>query len=474
MGSLLVTTKSMDSRAMRALPTCSCALATGALLLATASPVLGAETGASWNDHNPGANADIVVCWSRSTEYSRTIEGAPLPKDPGTLAVRRWVREAFENTWARYTNVMLYQYWSDGAWNFCTSEDEERTIVLEFSKTNRADFGRKEDRATRVVFDSRMTNRRDIELAAINLFGQALEVLPVSTPSDHVPTPQEIAKSQSIYGTKYAGALVSYGGHCLSNEYFSTTEPQLTRSYQCYDRHYDLRWFPYIGSPTAPTGLATLNNSYLNCLQPLGAAGSRVMSWDCTATEPAGFQFTQFKWKTAGELCVAAEEPLSGATLRLADCNGSGNARWDLDFANPARVRLSGTELCAGVDIDSIQAETNVTLVPCADIDGAKAASLNLSSSKMIHVDEPVGNCVSVDPALTVGSPLTIASCSTNGDLAQTFHVSGILQNNGYCLGVNIYAEYSETNRPESSSCDVSSAELSTLLPSPLEWDYYW
>jgi hypothetical protein len=445
-----------------------------ALTVSSATRTSRAATGQSWSYDSAGVPAEVVLCWSRSTLYGRASDGTRIAPEPGVLQIRRWVREAIENTWGRYANITAFHPVWDGGWQYCTWEGEPGLMVIGLSTANRTDIGRLKDAPTRVEIDAAMTTRRQFELAAISLFGQALKILPPGTMLDRVPNASEVMLAQTLHGSKYAGNLVGHSGRCAGNvSMMPPGSPLNVVAYPCMSNTAGERWLPGSAGANSTPGLASALTSGWTCMLPFAAPHEAVATGDCSGSNLGKYSFDSFRWKSASELCVAPSSATPGAMLKLANCADA--PLWDFEFLSPARLVLHDSNLCVGIESSKVASGASLALFDCADLAKPAVTGVDFSIPSALRLDATLGNfCATVqNGALEVGSSLVAGSCSP--DVPQNhFHVSGMLTNSGRCATFNWLAPYGTPFIAQTVECSYSEASATGLLPPRTEWDYYW
>ncbi len=426
------------------------------------------DDGSQWGPVSAGRKAaDIVVCWARSTLYSRAVDGTPLPVSPGVAQLKRWVTEAVSHSWGRFANIYFFHTGFGSTWQTCTDEGEANSIVVGFGQSNFADRGTlartTHSTSTRVLIDMHLLERDQVQQAAFALFGQALKFLSVTETTAPAPTPQMVMDAQTLYGLKASGMLIEYLGRCAADTATGSNVGYLY-PWPCYENLAET-WRPKRVTSTAGLTYSTLANANGRCLLPFSAPGDALTVGGCT--NPAPIEFANQQWKAFGDLCVSATSSEPGATLELANCSTtSGAARWDFDFLAPKRIRLAGSTSCLADVPSSASAGDELVLVACGDITTAPefltTGQLSFGNDRCAVVS---GN------AATVGSKLVLGSC-TSSATGSKFHISGRLSSNGLCSTLNWETPFGVVAFASSATCVAT--DSTPLAADPLEWDYYW
>lgn len=419
---------------------------------------------------SPPSSVWIRVCWSRSAQYSRTIEGRRMPSSPGAEQAIRWIREAVGATWMHYANIDFFHWDRAARWLYCTDEREPGRIVLGFSDANFADRGRIENAPTRVLFDASMKTREEYMQTAYNLFGRALGVLPSATEPLAARTAEGVYRAQQIYGLRPSGTLIERGGQCIRDSVADSAE-----SVGILDRidcamQKDRIWRPLRPTSDVEVRLSTrLPGDGVRCIQGFPEADERVTTGDCGTANPLSFSGLQ--WKSTGNLCVGASAATDGAWLQLVDCDAAtALSRWDFEFLEPTSIVLSGARPCLAVAPTNLTDGSGVTLTACEKL------AVHPTFESDAHLSFATGLQVALENdhgAPAAGSKLVLRDSAGVGD-ASRYYVSGRITSGGRC------ATAPSTPARDADWCVVSH-ECTTPVPGsggatidPLEWDYHW
>jgi hypothetical protein len=421
-------------------------------------------------DYGPSGAVWIRICWSRSAQYGRMIDGKRLPKTPGATQAMRWIRDAVGASFMHYANLDFMHWNGMGEWFYCTDERESNRIVIGFSDINVADQGRFDNAPTRILFNGNMTKREDYMLAAYNLFGRALNVLPSTTNAFAPMTSEGIYAAQTTYGLRRSGALIEWRGNCVRDTVnYETSKLGAIEPIDCNLANADRIWRPLRSPGKATTHLATYveNGNNTRCAQQFPESSSPLITGACDDAEP--IEFRNLKWKTTGNLCVAASSAIEGSFLHLQPCDSSSTLlRWDFEFLAPRRISLSSSETCLAVAPTQSISGSPLTLVSCDKLTTSATFNENarLSFSNGLYAaleeDRPtLGNKLILLPAASIGN-------------ASKFYVSGRVISGNRCATTPVRPLADVDWRVESTDC--SAPAISTSFPEvdPLEWDYHW
>lgn len=419
------------------------------------------DTAAYWprtNDRH--ANANIIVCWARSTLYSRAVDGTPVSNVPTRM---RWIADALSYSWSRYLRMNFFHRLGNETFWTCGDESEGQRIILGFGQTNFADRGYATNTATRVLIDLHLTDRDAVQQAAFVMFGQALRVLGATETAASPPTPAIVAHAQAIYGVKPSGKLVNALGYCAHEGGKGTTVSAVIPWYCDPDLAAET-WHPVRLTNSSGVGVVTLQNGNNRCLLPFGAAQSSMSVGVCA--DPAAIEFKHHQWKSAGELCVGVSSGEPGSALTLTPCReGSALTRWNFDFVAPRRISLAGISSCVEVVPSNLAAGAQLVLVACGS-----AIQPEFLSTGQIGFGN--GLCASIpDNPPTAGANLTLGSCSTLA-AGSRFHVTGRPTDQNRCATMRWNVPVGGTVM--GTVVDCTAEDSTDLAPDRLAWDYYW
>lgn len=418
---------------------------------------------------SPTSSTWIRVCWSRSAQYSRTIEGSRIPSAPGAEQAIRWIREAVGATWMHYANIDFFHWDRAARWLYCTDERESGRIVLGFSNANFADRGRFGEAPTRVLFDASMQTREQYQQAAYNLFGRALGVLPSGTDPFAPRTPEGVYRAQQIYGLRPSGTLIEWGGQCTRDSVADNAERagHLDRI-DCATNN-DRVWRPLRRTSDDATLLSTKLNDGARCIQRFPVGDGPVTTGNCDTAQPVSF--SGLKWKVTGNLCVGASTTAEHPWLQLVDCDAEpALSRWDFEFLEPTRIVLSGAKSCLAVTPTNLTGGSALTLTACEKV----AVHPTFDPESQLSFAPGLQVAIENDrDAPVVGSKLVLRDANQMGD-ASRYYVSGRITSDGRCAtaptapvgNVDWCVVSRECTEPVSGSGDAAIE--------PLEWDYHW
>jgi hypothetical protein len=424
----------------------------------------------------PPRGTRIPVCWSTNAANGKTIEDTPIAntssQDAATL--RRWVREAVDNTWGRFADITFVSVATPSDltdWAPCSSLSPFNTIQLNFTTGDEfADRGPKDNAPTRIRLHIPADDPSAVAAAAVRTFGQALGILPAL--HSGLLTPLDIVTAQTVYGRKHGGAWVGWGGRCMNVSgvpEFIDWDVDVVVSDCASIAHQ--RWRPYLVPGQQEWTLRVSHQFYGHCLRAIGS-DKRIVTGGTTAKYLSQTQLTNMQWKGWGDLCVTASSAESGATLALQSCDDSVTQRWDL-FANTiAQIRLTSTDLCvaAVTDVDSAT-PTSLRLGKCNPED--RSQSFDLSAHDLVRYDENACLQARGEPG-SAGATLTIATTCNPSALEQLFHISGAvsLPDDDGCLSVNDGNSY-DGAITQVRPCSPSTQPIAAV-PERQVWDHYW
>jgi hypothetical protein len=124
---------------------------------------------------------------------------------------------------------------------------------------------------------------------------------------------------------------------------------------------------------------------------------------NASASANQRFDLTAIEWRGAGNNCVAADNLMAGAAIRLAHCDGSATQKWsfiNVD-SNWVQVQLSGTSLCAASPVTVPVSGQDLALEACSSA-GLRAYFQNHGSGGQMKYYYDTTKCVDTewgDPA---------------------------------------------------------------------------
>lgn len=412
----------------------------------------------------------IRVCWARSAQYSRTVDGKRLPVVPGAAQAIQWVREAVGATWMHYANIDFFHWDRMARWLYCTDEREGNRIVLGFSDSNFADQGQSDNAPTRILFDGKMTTRAQYMRAAYNLFGRALNVLPSSTDALAPTTPEGIYEAQKDYGLRRSGALMEWGGQCVRDSVGENSQEGGTIDRIDCRSYSDRTWRPMRLADGESTSLGTSPSSGgERCIRRFPDIDNPVTTGNCDAAYPV--DFLRVKWKATGNLCVAASSAAENASLELQDCDvAPALSRWDFEFLDPAHIILAGAVPCLAVTPVAAVEGSALTLMTCDKVfmrpDFATEAQLRFADGLYAAVEDDQHQPME-------GKKLILRSYAHLGPVSK-YYVSARITSGGRCATAPSSPLGNVDWCVESRDCALSPTSAVDAEPDPLEWDYHW
>lgn len=428
----------------------------------------------SWRNAGTGST-EVDVCWSKQASEGRTTDGTLLDVvEPANSSakIRRWVREAVENTWGRSTNLSFPVGAETRDWPVCSTDVPYKTLVLDFTKgSDFADVGIQSASETRVRLQVPQSDRAAYTTSAIRAFGWALGLL--ESNHDGILRPFDIAFAQSQFGRKHSGALVGWGGRCTSVRGAPALLAQGNAlvAEDC-DPLASQRWRFKGNRREQVTTLSVSYSKVFYCATNLLATGAVVTGPCLNALDRSSVvALTETQLIGWGGLCVTVDAPEAGAALVLAKCGTSANEQWTLLADYSGMVRLSGSDLCATVTQEE---STDPGVVLRLDTCSASASTQRFDLSLHDHIRYDRDHCVGAEPSqLGSGARLTLQSPCSNTAIEQMFHAVGKVRYDASdCMMVSESLSYPGAPLVTEScrSVDTQSAPL----PEWQQWDYHW
>jgi hypothetical protein len=433
----------------------------------------GEPPGSRWSDA-PSYLTWIDVCWAPSAGNSLTWEGEAIPDNPGATQLKRWVREAVDNTWGRFTSLnfnLASDNTEEHEWMICDSPAPARTIVLSFAREDASARGRYDDRPTWMHVNAWKSERWEYHEAAIREFGRALMLYANDPPPNRIG-PADLVRAQQTYGRKPAGALIGWGGRCTDVDHAQPAPGVRIIQFPCAAAE-NQTWRPYVLPTVGLEGLSATLQGNVRCLSVEGGVTSAtqptsVVTGVCGPNQHQRFPLHRMQWKALGDWCVTAQSATAGAGLELLPCGSGGPERWDFILSQPGRVVLSDTNLCLAAPNPEPREGDALALADCAtEVEPTQAFDFTRSGMVGYGAD----GCVMVNGASPGALSLALACSAEQPE--RMFNLTGHLMSLEQCMAIDNDVSFNFA-AAKVHACSPPPSDPTWFLPDPQDWDYYW
>ena len=256
----------------------------------------------------------------------------------------------------------------------------------------------------------------------------------------------DILGARRLYGMKTPGTIAGHSGLALNIQGASTAIGTPIIGWPA-----SLGWHNSWKRPsTSSFLLRAMTDSHQRCLNveggAVGSGFTPLVSWECDGAENEQFHFTGVQWRAMGNRCVRAESAASGSRLSIAPCSAtSALHKWDF-FEGSRRIRLNGTNLCAGVPGGSTALGTELQLATCSGFASQAFTYANghilFNSSRCLHVlggTTATGSRIGLWDGCMSVPPMHSAQFTTRGPvtaMGQCVEMSGTVPFDGIPIGV--------------------------------------